>query len=58
MALLMPRRFTWLLNTSEPETCTHGFWGQARGLPGRNSKVAPGVFAQLERTPLNKRLTI
>lgn len=35
--------------------CTHmDFLGQTQDLPGRNYKVALGVFAQLERTPLNK----
>lgn len=46
--------FTWLLNTSKPETYTHGILGQTQDLPGCNYKVALGVFAQLERTLLNK----
>ncbi len=50
----MPRCFTWLLNTSKPEIYTHGFLGQTQDLPARYYKVALGVFAQLERTPLNK----
>lgn len=49
MVLLMKQRFTQFLNTSKPETHTDEFLGRTRDLPGRNYKVAQGVFAQLGR---------